>query len=83
MQHQLCPLLLHLTLVEIATLSRTSDGADGKTVIRILQTAEVEELIKAYEEKVAQEKEEKEKEIKAKAEKERLKKKEAKAKEQK
>jgi 20S proteasome subunit alpha 3 len=63
--------------VELATLTRTSDDASGKTVVRVLPASEVEELIKAYEERVAAEKKEKEREEKERVERERQKKKEA------
>ena len=63
--------------MEIATLTRTSDDASGKTVVCVLAESEVEALIRRHEARVAQEKEEKEKEEKAKAERERQRKKEA------
>ena len=63
--------------MELATLTRTSDDASGKTVVRVLPASEVEELIKAYEERVAAEKKEKEREEKERVERERQKKKEA------
>ena len=75
--HLQCCTCLTVFSVEIATLTRTSDDASGKTVVCVLAEPEVEALIKRHEARVAQEKEEKEKEEKAKAERERQRKKEA------
>ena len=64
------PPSLSLSLVEIATLTRTGEGVAARTEITVLPGEEVDRLIKEYEAQVeAKKREERAKEERAKAEK--------------